>query len=311
MSGVPTLVFGATGRVGSATALEAHKRGLAVSLALRDTAKAIPALDSLELPRVRADFKDPASVAAAVEQTGAKRAFIYVNFESDADAVVEALVKAGVEFVVLLSSATLMDDVDIRAISPQDFTSFVHAKVEVALDDKLGAGNYVAVRPAYFASNAFWWTKMVRDGEVKVQAPRQEVDWIVPKDIGRVSAGLLAGGPGVIGQKTYVNLMGPELITLEKGIETIANVVGKEVKIKELTANEMREVFVSELGFPPPLAAHLTHSFEEMGTPGSDWHTAFYGDYFQKAKANVRKYSGYEPTTLREWAEENKAAFMD
>jgi NAD(P)-dependent dehydrogenase (short-subunit alcohol dehydrogenase family) len=105
------LVFGPTGGVGRAAALFARNQGATVWLAMRDPSKSISQLDASDpgYQRVRADLTDPASLAAAVEKSSAKTAFVYCMFGvQDAMAASFAALKAGgITYVVLLSSYTV------------------------------------------------------------------------------------------------------------------------------------------------------------------------------------------------------------
>src|SRR5258707_699844 len=77
------IVFGPTGAVGGAAALEAGKRGAKVWLAMRDTNKVVDGItDEQErdgkFVRVKADLSDPETVKQAVQLSGAKAAYVYL-----------------------------------------------------------------------------------------------------------------------------------------------------------------------------------------------------------------------------------------
>ena len=98
------IVFGPTGKVGSQVALHVALAGHKAVLAMRDPSKSIPLLesDSNNYTRVKADLSDPASVSAAVKETEAKSAFVYVppGTRDGLRATLEALKDAGIDFVV-------------------------------------------------------------------------------------------------------------------------------------------------------------------------------------------------------------------
>lgn len=153
------IVFGPTGAVGSATALEASKRGATVWLAMRDTSKPIAGLSSQQessgkFHRLQADLSDPASVRAAIEKSQAKAAFIYrIQTDDGMKSSVQAMKDSGVEYAVFLSTFSLSPDHDVRNFPQDDFVIAVHAQIEVSLED---AGiPFVSLRPAWFASNSF------------------------------------------------------------------------------------------------------------------------------------------------------------
>jgi uncharacterized protein YbjT (DUF2867 family) len=131
------LVFGPTGAVGSAAALEAHRRGANVFLAMRDTKKPIEGLDDSEgYMRIQADLSDPETVRKAIEVSGAKIAFVYmIHASKDSMAsTFRTMKEAGIHYVVLLSSFTIKG-------APEDETNMVnyipraHALTEIALRD--------------------------------------------------------------------------------------------------------------------------------------------------------------------------------
>jgi nucleoside-diphosphate-sugar epimerase len=118
MSSVPenVLVFGATGAVGCAAAIEAHRRGANVWLAMRDTSKTIKGLKEVDLAsgrynRVQADLSVPETVKRVAQQSKAVAAFVYTVFESEDNmrGTFDALKHAGCEHVVILSSYSVKD----------------------------------------------------------------------------------------------------------------------------------------------------------------------------------------------------------
>ncbi|KAH7176045.1 hypothetical protein EDB81DRAFT_632526 [Dactylonectria macrodidyma] len=315
MADITTIIFGATGGVGSATARAAHQQGAKVVLALRDPRKQISGFTPEQeraagIERVRADFSDPETVARAVRETRAKRAFIYALLGQTPDFLrtsITALKDAGVEFVVLLSSAGVQGD--IRSVPATQFVPFAHAQVEISLDEVFGPGAYVAVRPGYFASNALWWKGMVRDGEVKTIYPEATADWITPGDIGRVCGSLLVAGPEAIAMENAVELYGPELVSFKEAVQIIGSAVGKEIQVTQLDEEAGVQWYTKELGMPAPMARDLVDVFK-ANAERSDREDGYYsGSAYSEAVANVQKYGGRRPRTFKEWVEENKHEF--
>ena len=111
----PVLVFGPTGAVGSAVAVEARKRGAKVGLAMRDTSKKIQGIEEEgnkdSYIRVQADLSKPDTIDHAVKVSGAKSAFVYVVHQAQDSmrSSFEALKSAGVSYVVLLSTLKVTD----------------------------------------------------------------------------------------------------------------------------------------------------------------------------------------------------------
>ena len=292
------IIFGPTGGVGSVAALTAHRQGAKVSPAMRDPSKPTPKLDSINAEKVQADLTQPESVKAAVRQTGAKTAFIYAAFgvEDHMRATIQALKDGGAESVVFLSSFTVQKD--IREVPATDFIAYLHAQVEVSLDEVFGPGNYVALRPAYFASNSSRFKAGVLRGEVKYANPEAEFDWISPEDIGRVAGHILAKGS----QEQVVMLVGPEKLSVRNVIGLLGSTLGKEVKVTRVSKEEDVENLVQD-GIPVPLAEWLANDVTEH--PGETFKAAGYS----AGVVNIQKYTGQAPVSFKKWLEDNKKAF--
>ncbi|KAF2821224.1 NAD(P)-binding protein, partial [Ophiobolus disseminans] len=181
------LIFGPTGAVGRAAAIEAHRRGAHIWLAMRDTSKAIPGLDDSDprYTRLYADLSEPSTVRSAVEESGATSAFVYTLFSSpDAMASSFAALKAGgITYVVLLSSF-LVQGLASDEKNMQSFLPRVHSSTESAL--YVSAIPYAALRPWYFNSNVLWYTAGIKNSAVDLLYPELKHDYLAPSDIGIV-----------------------------------------------------------------------------------------------------------------------------
>ncbi|GIK06697.1 hypothetical protein Aspvir_002347 [Aspergillus viridinutans] len=316
MSPPTVIVFGPTGSVGSATALSAHKHNAKVILAMRDTTKSIPGLTSEQetignFERVQADLTSPESIHNAVTKTGAKHAFIYIAFGAkDAmRASIEALKGAGIETVVLLSSISVDMHGDLDAVPPSDFIAFTHAQVEVNLRDVFGEDGYVAIRPAFFASNSMWWRSGVLEGEVKVAYPAARFDYIAPEDIGRVAGVLLVKGlpAGEDGSKrSFVGLVGPEKMSIREALGVIGNAVGKEVKVTKVDEQEALRVMMTENGLPEPVAKTLLVQLRQQEESGGFFNIPWY----EEASGNIQRYTGRPSLRFHQWVDLNKEKFL-
>ncbi|KFY34850.1 hypothetical protein V494_06429 [Pseudogymnoascus sp. VKM F-4513 (FW-928)] len=311
------IVFGPTGAVGSAAARTAHSYGAKVALAMRDISKSIPGLDKADeelgrYERVQADLTQPETVLAAVTETGATHAFIYITFGGSADhmrSTIEALKTGGVQSVVLLSSSSVQDD--IRSVSPSDFIAFAHARVEVSLEDVFGRNGYVAVRPGFFANNTLWWRSQIgEDGEVKTAFPGLVFDYISPEDIGAVCGTILAGVSRTR-IETVVLLVGPEQLPIIDAVGIVAKAIGKEAKVTLVSQEENVQVMVEKSGLPGPMAQTLIRQFAELESSikSLDFFQSPAFKASQDAKANIERYLGHPPTRLFEWVEQNKTKF--
>ncbi|BCS20290.1 uncharacterized protein APUU_20722S [Aspergillus puulaauensis] len=222
------IVFGPTGSVASVVAQTAQENGATVFLAMRDTQKPVPGLTAEQekagkYKRVQADLADPDSVAAAIKESGARRAFFYRAHTTDnMRGTLTALKDAGVEFVVFLSSYTIAGDP--RDVEPSDLIPFIHAQ------------------------------KGINDGAVDLYAPDFKFDCITPGDMGAVGGKILVNGPRNGQRKVY--LYGPQVLGQAEAILAIGKVLGKTVKIGALSEQEALDEYV-QTGIPKPLAEYL------------------------------------------------------
>lgn len=300
-----TIIFGPTGHVGSSAARAALRQNTKVILAMRDTAKPIhPDLENSE--KVYADLTKPSTIHDAVTNTGAKHAFIYLVFGNSDHmrSSIEALKEAGIEFVVFLSSEGIQSDV--KNVAASDFISYAHAQVEINLSEVFGEKGYVAVRPAWFASNSVQWNPMFRGGEVKVLHPEAKWDWISPADIGRVCGTIAAGVLQATGGKNVVHLNGPQLLSQRDAVAVIARALGKEVKVLEIDEVAYVEQMTNGSGLPEPVAKHLAKVLSNRGA-GTDG--MYVGQVYEEAVNNISKYGGRKAETFEEWVAENKQDF--
>lgn len=297
------IVFGPTGSVGSVVARTAQENGATVFLAMRDTQKPIPGLTTEQekaggYKRVQADLGDPSSVAAAIKESGARRAFLYRAHTTDnMRGTLTALKDAGVEFVVFLSSFTIAGDP--RDVEPSDLIPFIHAQVEVGLDEIFGAENYVALRPGGFATNLLRFKKGVNDGAVDLYAPDFKFDYITPGDMGTVGGKVLVNGPRNGQRKVY--LYGPQVLGQAEAILAIGKVLGKTVNIGPLSEQQAVDEYV-QTGVPKPVAEYLV---KKSGATNEAGNRAHYDEGVQ----NVQLYTGKPAQSLEEWVAENKALF--
>ncbi|KAI2791981.1 hypothetical protein POX_b02010 [Penicillium oxalicum] len=307
------IVFGPTGSVGSIVALTAHNHGSKVYLAMRNTHKPIPGLSPQDerngtYERVQADLSDPDSVAAAIQSSGAKRAFIYLAHGSPdhMKTTLQALKAAGVEFIVFLSSYTVGmrgsgDGEKLQDIPSSEVIPYVHARVEMNLDEVFGSENYVALRPGGFATNMLFFKEGIAAGEVKMYKGKMTYDCIVPRDIGLVGGTILVQGPRNGQRKVY--LYGPRVLSQIEGIEGIGKVIGKEIKIIGVGEEEGREMYVRN-GIPKAVVDYLMRITNMEGV-----YVHERPDY-DVGVENVRLYTGLPAMGFEEWVQENHHHFL-
>ncbi|KAK8079427.1 hypothetical protein PG997_007245, partial [Apiospora hydei] len=286
------IVFGPTGQVGSAVARTAAECGAEVWLAMRTTSKSIPGLSKEQeakgpFHRVQADLQDPATVTEAVKKSGAKRAFIYLvhGAQDHLQGAITAMKAAGVEFVVFLSSFTIL--------------------IEANLDDAFGPGGYVAVRPGCFMTNLLSEKAGIAAGHVELYGGSFEQDNIHPSDVGRVIGNILVSGPRH-GHKNIVYLYGPEVRSLHESVARIGEALGKaDLTITPVGPTEGYDNYI-KLGMPPPYAQFMVDC---LSTAGPDKGDGSRFPNYEEGVRNVQLYAGKPATTLEDWVTENKAIF--
>jgi uncharacterized protein YbjT (DUF2867 family) len=277
---------------------------------MRDTAKPIPKLDAEKekqgsFERVQADLTKPDTVRDAVNTTGAKYAFIYLahGAPDHMRSTIEALKSAGIDLVVFLSSFTVRGD--LKAIQPSEFIPYIHAQVEINLEEIFGADGFVAARPGAFASNTLQYKAGLEKGEVKIYKPDEKVDCIVPEDIGRVCGTVLAKGPQ--DEQRAIYLYGPELLSQMDSVRILAKVLGKNPKIESIDEQEAYKIFVEERKVPVPIAKYMV---SQVGSTATGHSQVFGFSVNEEHLSNVQKYSGRKATTFEEWVEQNKQMFV-
>jgi uncharacterized protein YbjT (DUF2867 family) len=289
------LVFGPTGGIGRVAALEAHKRGAHVWLAMRDTSKSIPGTeeDAKGFTRVSADLTKPETLEDAVKKSGASSAFVYTMFESSDSmkASFEALKSAGITYIVIISSYS------VQGSATNDFEDAiprVHAQAEVALE-KSGI-SFTAVRPAYFNTNLLWAKNEFQKGELEILGPDVEFDFIAPENIGTVAGALLVKGEAT----KPIYLCGPKLYSLKDAHELAAKILGIKLNVKEIGEERWYETHTF---FPKPVADSIVNSLTKNAM-------SYPKELYEEAVNNIRTYGGIEPTTLEDWVESHKAEFL-
>lgn len=306
------IVFGPTGNIGSFAATTAASHGAKVILAMRDTSKTVPGLSKAQesegnYERVEADLTKPETLTAAVKSSGATRAFVYLAHGSrdHMKSALEALKSAGIEFVVFLSSFTIGPfDVDGegRNVPQTEVIPWVHAQVEICLDEVFGQEHYVAVRPGAFATNLLRYKDGIAKGEVRLHGGDFRMDCITPIDMGRVSGTILAAQTGPKDGMGKVYLFGPQVLSMAEAIKVIAKVLGKEVNITPIGDEEGMEQMMAN-HFPKPIAEYMLRALSE---PRDEKKTR---PKYDEGVENVKAYTGESATSLEEWVKDNSELF--
>ena len=170
----------------------------------------------------------------------------------------------------------------------------MHASIERGI---VAAGLAPTVlRPGMIASNALlWWASQIRDGDV-VRWPfaASESAPIDVRDIAAVAALTLCDDRHAGGD--YV-LTGPESLTHEAQVMTIADVLGRPLRFEELSPDAFRRAMEGRV--PPAVTSMLLNA----------WAAAVGRDAFMTS--NVADITGRPARTFRQWAADHADAFRN
>ncbi|KAH9233200.1 hypothetical protein K456DRAFT_1750507 [Colletotrichum gloeosporioides 23] len=277
-SSTPTvIIFGAAGAVGRAAAIEAHSRGARIFLAMRNTQKSIPGLsgeleEKSNFTRIEADLLNPNSIRNAISKSGATVAFTYVVPQAQ-DA--------------MKSAFGAMREAGIKHI--------VFLSSYTVYPDR-----EAAVRENHAIAGLHARAEDVKNGEVYLLRPGAISDYLAPEDIGSVAGAKLAQPTT---ESEIIPLCGPNLLSQRDAWEIVSKELGREIKIKEIGEEE----FLARQQVPPPLARNLADYWLE----GEEASARYPADRYKEASANIKKYTGREPTTFSKWIKAHKSEIFD
>ncbi|MEV6264968.1 NAD(P)H-binding protein [Streptomyces sp. NPDC051784] len=274
------LVTGARGGVGRRVLDRLHTAGHTVRASSRTPAElSVPA--GVDVRRL--DLNSPDTFEAALH--GVVKVFLYAEAEG-AKEFFAAAHGAGVRHIVLLSSSTV-EGPDAAA----DPLARHHAVVEDALS--ASALPSTVLRPGAFAGNALGWSHAIRAGQpVELPYPDAHTAPVHEDDIADVAAAALTGET-LIGRT--LTLTGPRSLTFREQLAVLAELLGREIPVRELT----REQAVEGMGrfMPAPVLTSLLAQWAAaVGKPAGTTGT-------------VRDVTGRPGRTFRQWAGENLGAF--
>ncbi|MGW7264684.1 NAD(P)H-binding protein [Streptomyces sp. NPDC054842] len=279
------LVTGATGTIGSHVVRLLAERGEKVRALTRDPSRAT-APPGVEV--VRGDYREPASVAAAL--AGATALFavgVLGPGDAEQDAALVALARtAGVRRVVKLSAIGTGDPV----LGP---VGTWHLGGEQAVENS--GLEWAVLRPSAFASNTLSWAEPIRSGTPVPDLTGPGTQGVVdPRDVSEVAVEALLD-PRHTGR--VHTLTGPELLTTAAQAAILAGVLGRPVDTEDVPAKTARERFLAS-GMPRTYvegvlagAAYVRQGRNAVVTDG------------------VRQVLGREPRTYERWARDHLAAF--
>ena len=272
------LVTGATGSVGRLVVDELLAAGVPVRALTVDPERAqLPA----EAEVVVGSLARPSTLPVALKDVSA----VYLApMARTVRRFCELASDAGAERVVALSGSSVGDE-------HEGSSGHEYAAVEAAVRDAGFAWTFL--RPGAFMNNTLDWAPLVRAGEVAMAYGDATQTPIDLGDIAAVAARVLVSD-GHVGA-TYV-LSGPEAISLRGQVETLAAVLGKEIRFRELTPAEQRAQWIG-YGVPEEAVGWLLEGFEEtLRHP-------------QVPTGVVEELLGRPGTTYAEWVAANRTTF--
>ncbi|WP_328445006.1 NAD(P)H-binding protein [Amycolatopsis sp. NBC_00438] len=274
------LVTGARGNVGRAVVDALVSAGQDVRASSRDAA-------ALDVPAgvatVSADLESPETLDAALN--GVSSVFLYTQRQG-IEGFVKAAEAAGVRHVVLLSSGATLEPESARSRIAQ-----LHRVVEEALI--AASFGETLLNPGAFATNTLGWRADIADGVVRTAYPDSRIGAIHERDIADVAAKILADGSHV---GTALRLSGPEAISFREQAGVLADVLGRPLRVEELTAEQAAARMVA-LGWPPEAPPEILRAWARTSREPS------------AVTDVVHDVTGNAPRTFRQWAEHHRADF--
>ncbi|MEV6875529.1 NAD(P)H-binding protein [Amycolatopsis sp. NPDC051128] len=275
-----TLVTGASGHVGRAVLDALVAAGQDVRASSRDAA-------TLDVPdgvaKVSADLEDPSTLESALD--GVESVFLYTQRQG-IDGFVKAAEAAGVRHVVLLSSGATLEPKSARSRIAR-----LHRVVEEALIAAPFAETLL--NPGSFATNTLGWRADIAEGVVRTPYPDSRVGAIHERDLGDVAAKILIDGSHA---GEALQLSGPEPVSFREQAAILADVLGRPLRVEELTPEQAAERMAA-LGWPPEVPPEILRAIERTTREPS------------MVTDVVREVTGHTPRTFRQWAEDHRADF--
>lgn len=271
------LVTGATGKVGRHVVDGLLARGADVrALVRRPLPGGLPA--GVEV--VVGDIYDPDAVRRAAAGVDAVF-FLWPSFAAEGAEPVVAAMTEQVGRVVYLSALSAAAD-----------PASVWASVERLIAES--DSDWTFLRPGGFAANTLGWSEQIRDGGVvRIPSPKAGRSLIHEADIAEVAVVALLD-PVHVG-RTY-ELTGPEVLTQEEQVATIASVIGTPLRVEEESAAEARRAMLA-LGADEALAEASVAYWESLVS--------------NPEPVVPFTITGKAARTYRQWVEEHRDEFIE
>lgn len=215
------LVTGATGNIGKQLVPQLLAKGETLRVVTRDAAKVAHLADKADI--LVGDLKDAATVKRAV--AGADRVFLIGLIADTTQSADRALIaesaKQGVKRIVKISAGSD----GTRGIGK------VHRDWEELI--KQSGVKWTFLRPGMFMSNTLGWAGTIKSqGTVFSPFGDGKMAMIAPRDIAAVAVAALTDAHH---EGQIYDLFGAELLTVAQQVEILSRVVGKPIKLVDIT----------------------------------------------------------------------------
>jgi uncharacterized protein YbjT (DUF2867 family) len=226
------LIIGGTGNIGREVVLQMPVTGLRVHVLVRNPhAAGLPP----HVDVVRGDLTVPESLDECLDGIHT----VFLIWTAPPGTVIPALdrILRHTRGIVFLSSPHKTAHPFFQRPQPNPMAA-LHAEIERLIE--ISGRQWTFLRPGMFAANArFWWAPQIRAGGGVVRWPYLNVPTapIHERDIAAVAVHALCED-GHAGAE-YV-LTGPQSLSQFEQISTIADVIGRSLRIKEISPDEAR-----------------------------------------------------------------------
>ncbi|MCC7447805.1 MAG: SDR family oxidoreductase [Anaerolineae bacterium] len=275
------LVTGATGNVGKYLVKQLVDKGAHVRVLVRDERKVAYLGNSVE--RVIGDLNEPETLATAMLDV--ERLYVVTPDTRQVVNLLTAAKQAGVKHVVKQSTIEAN-----RSLGPGKW----HRQQEKLIEATGMAWTFL--RPTLMMVNTIeWWSNSVKSqGAVYFPGGRGKVPPVDPQDVASVACTVLTQ-PGHEGQ--IYELTGPEALTLNNMVQTLAKVLGRPIRYVEIPMF-LAALWLIRFGLPLYVVRGLAETFGALRR----------NEYAYVTDA-VRRVAGCQPRTFESWCQEHIAAF--